>query len=566
MSNYNYKQVQQKNFRSSYDEYYEKMKMARVGISVAIQCAYYEDDKIKAISLDLINKILYSKNSNDAKNCLKTLEGVFNSNRISTSYKNANPNDFKKKIREQMQDFFFEDDSEENVNRLADDIAKDPIQAILYFLKTYIKAFEEIEKTNETKKARGRIIDGYDKRPVVPIKLTQQNMEKVVMEGLFNATGPIDESVSRYIIDYYKKLGNNSSNRFDFYYPNHFYNQRNVNDIFNFYSLSKSENTNTAFGIAMRYYNLVRLGELAANITYADLISGNDYYAESTEFAKFIEQFEPRRVLEIYEKKQNEYIKMYKSLSDIMKDDVAHIIKTWSWANSLDKYQKKYGVELRHNELMGSKVATVNQIKKVINNRIANNYLSRGEKGYSFWEKPLLQFIPEYNLVGDGFVRNSIGYSLKHMSAKEIANLYLKLRGNYSHKDRLQLLFAKLIRDRMVGSREVDKLAIGEDNNKEYLIQIEKDLVAICKDFFNETPAFETKFIKTSDVKSGYAHEKITASEEFQKAERRYYNMPKFMQALSAIDMIRLEALSEKIPTGNLSPEEYDEVYNMFRR
>ena len=177
-----------------------------------------------------------------------------------------------------------------------------------------------------------------------------------------------------------------------------------------------------------------------------------------------------------------------------------------------------------------------------------------------------MQFIPEYNLVGDGFVRNSIGYSLKHMSAKEIANLYLKLRGNYSHKDRLQLLFAKLIRDRMVGSREVDKLAIGEDNNKEYLIQIEKDLVAICKDFFNETPAFETKFIKISDVKSGYAHEKITASEEFQKAERRYYNMPKFMQALSAIDMIRLEALSEKIPTGNLSPEEYDEVYNMFRR
>ena len=566
MSNYNYKQVQQKNFRSSYDECYEEMKMARVGISVAIQCAYYEDDKIKAISLDLINKILYSKNSNDAKNCLKTLEGVFNSNRISTSYKNAKPNDFKKKIREQMQDFFFEDDSEENVNRLADDIAKDPIQAILYFLKTYITAFEEIEKINETKKARGRIIDGYDKRPVVPIKLTQQNMEKVVMEGLFNATGPIDESVSRYIIDYYKKLGNNSSNRFDFYYPNHFYNQRNVNDIFNFYSLSKSENTNTAFGIAMRYYNLVRLGELAANITYADLISGNDYYAESTEFAKFIEQFEPRRVLEIYEKKQNEYIKMYNSLSDIMKDDVAHIIKTWSWAHSLDKYQKKYDVELRYNELMGSKVATVNQIKKVINNRIAKNYLSRGEKGYSFWEKPLLQFIPEYNLVGDGFVRNSIGYSLKHMSAKEIANLYLKLRGNYSHKDRLQLLFAKLIRDRMVGSREVDKLAIGEDNNKEYLIQIEKDLVAICKDFFNETPAFETKFIKISDVKSGYAHEKITASEEFQKAERRYYNMPKFMQALSAIDMIRLEALSEKIPTGNLSPEEYDEVYNMFRR
>ena len=566
MSNYNYKQVQQKKFRSSYDEYYEKMKMARVGISVAIQCAYYEDDKIKAIFLDLINKILYSNNSNDAKGCLKTLEGVFNSNRISTSYKNANPNDFKKKIREQMQDFFFEDDSEENVNRLADDIAKDPIQAILYFLKTYITAFEEIEKINETKKARGRIIDGYDKRPVVPIKLTQQNMEKVVMEGLFNATGPIDESVSRYIIDYYKKLGNNSSNRFDFYYPNHFYNQRNVNDIFNFYSLSKSENTNTAFGIAMRYYNLVRLGELAANITYADLISGNDYYAESTEFAKFIEQFEPRRVLEIYEKKQNEYIKMYKSLSDIMKDDVAHIIKKWSWANSIDEYQKKYGVELRHNELMGSKVATVNQIKKVINNRIAKNYLSRGEKGYSFWEKPLLQFIPEYNLVGEGFVRNSIGYSLKHMSAKEIANLYLKLRGNYSHKDRLQLLFAKLIRDRMVGSREVDKLAIGEDNNKEYLIQIEMDLVAICKDFFNETPAFETKFIKASDVKSGYAHEKITASEEFQKAERRYYNMPKFMQALSAIDMIRLEALSEKIPTGNLSPEEYDEVYNMFRR
>lgn len=566
MSNYNYKQVQQKNFRSDYDEYYEKMKMARVGISVAIQCAYYEDDKIKAIFLDLINKILYSKNSNDAKNCLKTLEGVFDSNRISTSYKNANPNDFKKKIREQMQEFFFEDDSEEIVNRLADDIAKDPIQAILYFLKTYITAFEEIEKINETKKARGRIIDGYDKRPVVPIKLTQQNMEKVVMEGLFNATGPIDESVSRYIIDYYKKLGNNSSNRFDFYYPNHFYNQRNVNDIFNFYSLSKSENTDTAFGIAMRYFNLVRLGELAANITYADLISGKDYYAESTEFAKFIEQFEPRRVLEIYEKKQNEYIKMYKSLSDIMKDDVAHIIKTWSWANSLDKYQKKYGVELRYNELMGSKVATVNQIKKVINNRIAKNYLSRGEKGYSFWEKPLLQFIPEYNLVGDGFVRNSIGYSLKHMSAKEIANLYLKLRGNYSHKDRLQLLFAKLIRDRMVGSREVDKLAIGEDNNKEYLIQIEKDLVAICKDFFNETPAFETKFIKTSDVKSGYAHEKITASEEFQKAERRYYNMPKFTQALRAIDMIRLEALSEKIPTGNLSPEEYDEVYNMFRR
>ena len=150
-----------------------------------------------------------------------------------------------------------------------------------------------------------------------------------------------------------------------------FYSDENINKIYEFYILSKKREKNPA--ITFRYDNIVRMGDLAVDIIFNDLM---DEPAEATKMDKFMDQFNPFSILWEYEESYNAYIKYYDKLTDIQKRTIDDYAERW---NEFNNYRNKFGISAK----TGRGVATVDDIIKVVNKMVRSEYVNKRLYSYS---------------------------------------------------------------------------------------------------------------------------------------------------------------------------------------
>ena len=144
------------------------------------------------------------------------------------------------------------------------------------------------------------------------------------------------------------------------------------------------------------------MGILAVDIVFKDLMNGR--FQSTTKMAEFMSQFKPHETLERYEKAYNEYIKYYNRLNAKEKEKVDN------FAAKFEDYRKKFGIS----GTSGKDIATVGDIKKVVNRQVRKAYID--EREYD-------NYINEHNEVRFDNI-DSFYYSLKYMDVEEIADLY----------------------------------------------------------------------------------------------------------------------------------------------
>ena len=319
-----------------------------------------------------------------------------------------------------------------------------------------------------------------------------------------------------------------------------FYSDENINKIYEFYILSKKREKNPA--ITFRYDNIVRMGDLAVDIIFNDLM---DEPAEATKMDKFMDQFNPFSILWEYEESYNAYIKYYDKLTDIQKRTIDDYAERW---NEFNNYRNKFGISAK----TGRGVATVDDIIKVVNKMVRSEYVNK--RLYSYYCNDTNEV--RYEIIDKFF------HSLKYMSITDIAILYKEIKNRNNNNDAsLQKLFALAIRDRLNNISytpvELNDVAKRQEIHKKEEI----DLVAICKDYFQEEPRFELSQIKSGDVKKGYGEARVKTSEAIDEAELRYFGMGKLQQVFGILDFRKLRKLGKK---DILTPEELAEVNRMF--
>ncbi len=569
-------------YQESFQKNYEDMSIAMIGISIANIYVFFGNDETRKKINQLITDLLNANDSETAKKTKNSLEEILSHQINISTFRNMNQKGYilTEKIQEEMDIYYFEGD----MNRIkairdeiANTVAANPVNAIIKFVDIYIKAFENLEelkriKDTELKELEESIIykasNDTDKKPIKPTQLTQNNLIRELQKELGNPTGYVNESLSKHIVDYYKLKDQKFVSQIPFYnslftYNFEFLGQENINNIFTFYVIAnRKNNKNTHLEIINSYHDMIKLGELAAKINYTDLKCGLNFSAELSDLGQFIERFNPHEILEQYEQLRKKFITMFEKLSIEDRRKVDKKIHESPYAKEYENYRKRFGITGNS----GKDIATADQIKKYINKQIVDYYLEEN-KFYQKSQQPLSVTFMGQITGKDPWITQRFGYSLKHMSAKEIADFYTTLI-NKKHEEinsndlpNIQLLFAKTIRNRISASQKIDDLAIEEQNNKKYLIQREKELIAICKDYLHEEPLFETTFVKSSEVENNYAIPRVDTSEAIENAKRRYFGMSKLKQALSRLDYKKLKRLSN---SEVLSNQDIEEINRMF--
>ena len=391
-------------------------------------------------------------------------------------------------------------------------------------------------------------------RPTQPPIMTQESIQRELDKKLAQGDEYLEYRLRRQIEKHYEEADG-------IQYHGQFYGSDNIEAIYKFYVLSTKEDS--YYSVTMKYGKIVEMAILAADIAYKDLMNGRNY--ENTKMAGFMRQFDPHGTLNRYEAAQEKYLKFYNKLNDKEKSQI-------------DKYAEKFNDYRQQFHILGKSgkdIATVEQIKKVVNGKIRNDYLNKN--------------IINLHYDGNGRFKNGFEqhfkYSLQYMSEEEIASLYYAIRNkerdyryipeNASNEEReklnklyverisaIQELCAEVIRDRL----NKNKKSIDWDNEQEkvaYLTQRERDLVAICQDYFHEQPLFTLYYIKESQVKKGYGTERVESTKAITEARRRYYGMSKLQQVIAKLDFKKLTELSQK---ETLTEEELSRVGTMFRR
>ena len=461
----------------------------------------------------------------------------------------------------------------ERYNELAKRIADEPAKALIAFANDYNKAKNRIEKCekdmeqaaeqerNEARKSvqtasveRNR--SENSSRPIFPIgiKPSDGNGDSDKENEKLDTIEKIQKKIDEKRLKGDKYLGSElegAINKIEVFSNS---GGKEVAMLYRFEALSKVSKYDSP---TSRYNNIVEMGKLAVAISFNDLM----YRSTLTpEFTRFIAQFEPHNVLERYDAAYKEFINYYNKLS---KSDKGII-------DRLSANNKEY------NELFvlpggnGFSVAKANQIKRVVNDRIINTYLENGFGDY----------IDQYNGLEVHRI-DDFAYSLRHMSIEEIKNFYKSVIYNMSYNRRVyqdtdmerekrdfdekhasvQKLFAETIRKRL-SNTTLERGAFGDkEKEEEFKRKEEYDLVAICKDIFEEEPLFHLSKIEIENVKSGYGKERVTSAETIAAANKRYHGMSKFKKVLASLSFAKLKELAKK---DTLTEEEQERVMKMF--
>ena len=354
--------------------------------------------------------------------------------------------------------------------------------------------------------------------------------------------GKISDSLLSQIIKTYKKLDGVQ-------YYGEFYEGDNIQDIYNFDKLFKTEFGGWSKPNNLFYNDMVQMGYLAADITFKDLMYSR--LDSSTNIAELVSLFRPHDALERYEYARARYMKYYNKLNA----NERQIVDGIASADQYSEYRYKFGIT----DITGVGIATVDQIKTYVNNKIKNTYIEKHEYD---------RYITEHDEVRYDNIEGFYG-SLRYMSKEDISSLYLNIREKRKQlaygldesaftkqNAAIQKLFAEAIKQRLINTANSKALS-GEERK----IKDEKDLAAICNDYFHEKPIFDLNHIKLEEVEDGYGEARAKSSEAINAATRRYYGLNLVAKALASLDYSKLEMLAKK---DVITPQEMEEVNRMF--
>ena len=229
-------------------------------------------------------------------------------------------------------------------------------------------------------------------KPGINDPVSVEYIQREIDEGIQRGNEYLDYTLRRQIEKKYQEL-----DQTDYY--GRFYGSDNIEAIYKFYVLSEKRES---YSPTLNYNRIVEMGILAVDIVFKDLMNGR--FQSTTKMAEFMSQFKPHETLERYEKAYNEYIKYYNRLNAKEKEKVDN------FAAKFEDYRKKFGIS----GTSGKDIATVGDIKKVVNRQVRKAYID--EREYD-------NYINEHNEVRFDNI-DSFYYSLKYMDVEEIADLY----------------------------------------------------------------------------------------------------------------------------------------------
>lgn len=381
--------------------------------------------------------------------------------------------------------------------------------------------------------------------------ISEEEIQKEIDQKLQHGDEYLDYDLARNIEKKYKNLDQQD-------YYGDFYDSDNIKDIYKFYVVSNKPLYTTA---TMNYGKMVELGTLAVELVFKDLMNG--YRDSNTKMARFIHQFDPHGTLARYEKARERYLRYYDRLSPKEKEQVD------KYAAKFDEYRELFGFQ----NTSGRAIASVDDIKRVVNYRVKIEYADHGE--YNKYYRNNGEF-------DDTFQRN-LEYATKYMSVAELRDLYHAVKYREMENQRyamrgaedqprvaeiqqkryaeIQRAFAEAIRSRLTNSTMTIEEMNDEQAKERFMIRREKDLVAIVHDIFQEEPLFPLYRVKADTVEPGYGNSRVETAETLSTARRKYYGLGKLEQVLATLRLNKLEELGKK---DTLTVEETAKVKKLF--
>jgi len=389
----------------------------------------------------------------------------------------------------------------------------------------------------------------YDR--TTPTHVSEEYIQRKVQEELAKGTRSLNYTLINQIQESYKRLDGIT-------YYGGLYSSSGLEDVYSYYVMTGEEKVSPVSYYAVR--EIMEMGTLAVSVVFKDLMTAYAY--NTTHMARFMEQFEPHKALERYQKAYDRYMNYYNRLN----------AKERSQVDTAAAKNERYFEFFHLYGKTGRDIATVDDIKRVVNAQIKEKYV----------DTPIISDnFDNYNDFKPSFPAN-FRYSLQYMSVTEIASLYKAVmykRDNYyisgdlSEEERariykireekgakIQELFADAIRNRLTNIRVPGDLK-DEQAKAEYLNKRERDLIAICRDYFHEEPKFAVSQKNLTSVKEGYGEQRVETAEALAAAERRYFGMNKLEQVLAGMNFRRLREYGKK---DTLTPEEMARVKKMF--
>ncbi len=602
----------------------EKNKLEAIfGLKTAIKFINYNDHnmtrKNKKLNV-LIDKLQNRRFSpiGDSRN--KALNGLKKELKMEREVAQTLSNtwEIKKELKNNAHQYLInmdEDSKRRTIDEMAKNIANSPIDAAEEYASAYLKAVHKLESLNKEKNKELSTLrtesireaqqlakkeaeaspqsTGYDSRltsrqtasystPVtsqtretpaynaaernprlervaIPISTTtNQSIQRELEDALSKRQLYMDYDFAKRIITHFEQEEQVK-------YSGDFYSKNNIQDIYHLYMLTTKDTSifsklEEAIDL---YVTIVEMGDLTINIVVKDLLNGKKY--EHSKISEFMNRLEPHNALDNYDALVAKYLRLYDKLSDLDKSRVDEIAKL-----RVD-YRKKFNIS----GTTGADVASYEDLKRIINEKIMNKYLR--------------DHIIQSNYKGNGefssnFEDNFI-YSLRYMTADEITSFYIgykesrksdlrsssedtpemvekKMEARRIEDTATQRLFASAIRKKM--NLRTD---LKSDEEKEKNAEFE--LVAICKDYLQEKPLFPLQYVKLSEVPEKYARERIESKEAIGGAYRRSHRvrrvrgLPLVTQVARMMNYAKLKELAHK---EVLTPEEITKVDGMYRR
>ena len=341
-------------------------------------------------------------------------------------------------------------------------------------------------------------------------------------------------------------------------YYGDFYDSSNLKDVYKFYVISNKPLSTTA---TMNYGKMIELGTLAVELLYKDLMNGRK--DANTHMARFMQQFDPHGTLERYGKARERYMRYYEHLNP---EDKAQIDKH---AARFEEYRALFNFQDRS----GKAIASVEDIKRVVNYKIKVEYADRGEYNKHFRDNGEFELNFQSNLE----------YATKYMSVAELRDLYHAVKYREMENQRyamrgaennpraaeiqqkryaeIQRAFAEAIRNRLTNSTMTFEEMNDEQAKERFMVRREKDLVAIVHDIFQEEPLFPLFHVKADSVAPGYGSSRVETAETLSTAKRKYYGLGKLEQVFATLKFNKLTELSKK---DTLSESEKAKVKSLF--
>jgi len=465
--------------------------------------------------------------------------------------------------------------------KIATSISGNPVDALVEYSSMYTQAVyrkeqlkkeraEAIKEETERKKQRQELQQRTERQsgPVYkpsydePVGYTAQNqhvdrliseeeIQRAIDEKLRHGDVFLDYDLARSIEKKYKNL-----DRQDYY--GEFYDSNNIKKMYKFFVISNKPLSTTA---TMNYGEIIELGTLAVDLVFKDLMNG--YKDANTHMARFARQFDPHGTLARYEKARERYLRYYDHLKP---EEKAQVDK---YAMRFDEYRELFGFQ----NISGRTIASVEDIKRIVNYRVKIEYTDRGEYNKHFRNNG------EFEL---DFQRD-LEYATKYMSVAELRDLYHAVKYHemetqrYAMRDaeneprvaeiqqkryaEIQRAFADAIRDRLTNSTMTYEEMNDEKAKEQFMVRREKDLVAIVRDIFQEEPLFPLYHIKADSVEEGYGTTRVETAETLSTAKRKYYGLGKLEQVLATLKFNKLTELSKK---DTLTESERAKVKTLF--